>query len=296
MAKNQKSKKQQQEKQQQQPKISMEELAAMSDSDDDEEMPPESEWNDQAKALKAAIESGNLEAALRAANDNDGDSFEEATLDSDDDEESSSDEGSGSEAEDAAAQEQEEPANDEDDDDDEKSNSSSNASDQESESEEDTKEAENQPEKEQQTHINEASMVKTKALRVVMDSLVTERKELPWTETFDIVPATALPFTKDGGVNIHDDLKREVAFYDNALEAVLEAKEKCREAGVPFSRPDDFFAEMVKTDGAWFEGSDVFAVLLDCLLDEMLFVSHRFVFSLVENFRTHGESQGPPHF
>ena len=50
-------------------------------------------------------------------------------------------------------------------------------------------------------------------------------------------------------VDIHDDLKREVAFYDTALEAVHLARGECERAGIPFTRPDDFFAEMIKTDG-----------------------------------------------
>ena len=55
--------------------------------------------------------------------------------------------------------------------------------------------------------------------------------------------------TTTNPLGIHDDLQREVAFYDVALEAVLEAKVLCHKAGIPFTRPDDFFAEMVKTDG-----------------------------------------------
>ncbi|OEU16528.1 eukaryotic rRNA processing, partial [Fragilariopsis cylindrus CCMP1102] len=49
-------------------------------------------------------------------------------------------------------------------------------------------------------------------------------------------------------LDIHDDLKREVAFYNTALEAVNLARPKCQEFGIPFSRPEDFFVEMVKTD------------------------------------------------
>lgn len=96
-------------------------------------------------------------------------------------------------------------------------------------------------------------------------------RHLPWAETFAMVPPTPLPFgplpmasgavekkrkraadeeedDEDEYVDIHDDLKREVAFYDNALESVLLAREKAEEVGIPFTRPDDFFAEMVKSD------------------------------------------------
>ncbi|KAJ1964701.1 RRNA processing protein [Dimargaris xerosporica] len=45
-----------------------------------------------------------------------------------------------------------------------------------------------------------------------------------------------------------DDLKRELAFYTQALDAVSEGKVQVKKAGVVFTRPDDYFAEMVKSD------------------------------------------------
>lgn len=73
------------------------------------------------------------------------------------------------------------------------------------------------------------------------------QSNLPWMETMDILTSTPLPFstTKD---LVHDDLKREVIFYNAALEAVHSAKALFLEKKVPFTRPDDFYAEMVKSD------------------------------------------------
>ena len=48
--------------------------------------------------------------------------------------------------------------------------------------------------------------------------------------------------------DIDDDLNRELAFYKQSLDAVYEARSKLKKEGVPFSRPIDYFAEMVKTD------------------------------------------------
>ncbi|KAI9188913.1 rRNA-processing protein EBP2 [Blastocladiella emersonii ATCC 22665] len=48
--------------------------------------------------------------------------------------------------------------------------------------------------------------------------------------------------------DINDDLKRELAFYNQAHAAVLAARKALLAANVPFSRPEDYFAEMVKTD------------------------------------------------
>ena len=96
----------------------------------------------------------------------------------------------------------------------------------------------------------------SKALSVVAAELIASHAKLPWAERFDVVPKTPLPFSENGDedgepIDVHDDLKREVAFYKMALEGVHEARKLCKKAKVPFSRPDDFFAEMVKTDGTF---------------------------------------------
>jgi rRNA-processing protein EBP2 len=48
--------------------------------------------------------------------------------------------------------------------------------------------------------------------------------------------------------DIHDDLQRELAFYQQALDAAQLAKKQLNALKVPFTRPSDYFAEMVKTD------------------------------------------------
>ncbi|EPZ31254.1 Histone deacetylase superfamily domain-containing protein, partial [Rozella allomycis CSF55] len=48
--------------------------------------------------------------------------------------------------------------------------------------------------------------------------------------------------------DIHDDIKRELAFYNQALEAAAKAREVFLANNKPFTRPDDFFAEMLKSD------------------------------------------------
>jgi rRNA-processing protein EBP2 len=129
---------------------------------------------------------------------------------------------------------------------------------------------------------NQSLATQVVALRTALEAA---DRRLPWAETFDVVSPTPLPFGSlpptassssssapdrkrkradgdggDGGeeeeeeeeeevVDVHDDLKREVAFYDGALESVILARERCADAGIPFARPDDFFAEMVKSDG-----------------------------------------------
>lgn len=48
--------------------------------------------------------------------------------------------------------------------------------------------------------------------------------------------------------DVNDDLNRELAFYKQCLESVQEARTLLKKEGVPFTRPTDYFAEMVKTD------------------------------------------------
>ncbi|KAI9796093.1 MAG: rRNA-processing protein and EBNA1-binding protein ebp2 [Piccolia ochrophora] len=46
----------------------------------------------------------------------------------------------------------------------------------------------------------------------------------------------------------NEDLSRELAFYKQSLEASKIARKLLEKEGVPFSRPHDYFAEMVKSD------------------------------------------------
>ncbi|KAH8663922.1 eukaryotic rRNA processing protein EBP2-domain-containing protein [Xylariales sp. PMI_506] len=55
--------------------------------------------------------------------------------------------------------------------------------------------------------------------------------------------------TADGIEDIQDDLKRELAFYAQSLDAAKRARALLKAEGIPFSRPNDYFAEMVKDDG-----------------------------------------------
>ncbi|KAL5115543.1 rRNA-processing protein EBP2 [Pleosporales sp. CAS-2024a] len=48
--------------------------------------------------------------------------------------------------------------------------------------------------------------------------------------------------------DIEDDLNRELAFYKQCLSAVKDARSKLKKEGASFSRPADYFAEMVKSD------------------------------------------------
>ncbi|PGH05365.1 hypothetical protein AJ79_06834 [Helicocarpus griseus UAMH5409] len=46
----------------------------------------------------------------------------------------------------------------------------------------------------------------------------------------------------------NDDLNRELAFYTVCVSAAKSARDQLKKEGIPFSRPTDYFAEMVKSD------------------------------------------------
>ncbi|TYZ59399.1 hypothetical protein PybrP1_001617 [[Pythium] brassicae (nom. inval.)] len=67
-------------------------------------------------------------------------------------------------------------------------------------------------------------------------------KPLAWVETLD---TCAFPLELE---NVHDDLKREVAFYNHSLASVRAARDRLQREGVAYKRPADYFAEMLKSD------------------------------------------------
>jgi rRNA-processing protein EBP2 len=71
------------------------------------------------------------------------------------------------------------------------------------------------------------------------------------------LPLSTLPFSVHQSVttaepvvieDIEDDLNRELAFYSQSLSAVKEARKQLQAEGNSFTRPVDYFAEMVKSD------------------------------------------------
>ena len=190
-------------------KITLANIDAMSDSDDDEA----AEWDAEALALRNAIAEGAFDKL-------DLDKLKEDKGKSDDDDDDDDGEGPVALEDDSSV------------DDDEK---------------------DDKDDKEEENPQSNSERVAKKALQIVANELVSAKKAMPWPERMDVVSPTPLPFGKKNEegeiIQIHDDLKREVIFYNMALEAVHEARGKCEESNIPFSRPEDFFAEMVKTDG-----------------------------------------------
>ncbi|KAK4517415.1 uncharacterized protein ATC70_000750 [Mucor velutinosus] len=68
-------------------------------------------------------------------------------------------------------------------------------------------------------------------------------KNLPWIETMAIT--SSKPVVVE---DVQNDMQRELAFYQQALEAAKLGRELVKKAGAEFSRPEDYFAEMLKSD------------------------------------------------
>ncbi|KAF9054851.1 eukaryotic rRNA processing protein EBP2-domain-containing protein [Panaeolus papilionaceus] len=66
--------------------------------------------------------------------------------------------------------------------------------------------------------------------------------DMPWTETLSLSYPHAIE------VDVNDDLNRELAFYKQALHGANAARVLAEKHKLPFTRPSDYFAEMVKSD------------------------------------------------
>uniref|UniRef100_A0A8C5T0I2 EBNA1 binding protein 2 n=1 Tax=Laticauda laticaudata TaxID=8630 RepID=A0A8C5T0I2_LATLA len=81
------------------------------------------------------------------------------------------------------------------------------------------------------------------------------QRNLSWVERLDItspletnVTGAASKDTVEKSVDPEDDFKREMNFYHQAQASVLEALPRLHQFKIPTRRPDDYFAEMAKSD------------------------------------------------
>ncbi|KAM3516008.1 hypothetical protein MY11210_000290 [Beauveria gryllotalpidicola] len=86
----------------------------------------------------------------------------------------------------------------------------------------------------------------TSALLASLDRIsIPTGKNVPFAAHQIVVSSTS---TAESIPDVSDDLQRELAFYTQCLEAARQGRSKLLAEGVPFSRPKDYFAEMVKED------------------------------------------------
>ncbi|KAJ4856377.1 eukaryotic rRNA processing protein EBP2 domain-containing protein [Trichoderma breve] len=86
----------------------------------------------------------------------------------------------------------------------------------------------------------------TSALLAALDRIsIPTDKTVPFATHQSVVSSAQ---TTESIPDVSDDLQRELAFYSQCLEAVRVGRSRLISEGVLFSRPKDYFAEMVKED------------------------------------------------
>ncbi|KAI3517597.1 hypothetical protein L1887_16812 [Cichorium endivia] len=80
------------------------------------------------------------------------------------------------------------------------------------------------------------------------EGLLDKLNDIAWPEDVDWIHKLSLDIQQEQEVDVNDDLARELAFYTQALEGTREAFLKFQTMNLPFLRPSDYYAEMVKTD------------------------------------------------
>lgn len=133
------------------------------------------------------------------------------------------------------------------------SDSSAGENDQENESEDDEDDDEDIPmsdledledeEKEDMIPHQRLTINNTVALTAALKRIALPISKISFSEHQSIT--TSEPVTIP---DVSDDVNRELAFYKQSLSAAQEARKLLKAEGVPFTRPTDYFAEMVKAD------------------------------------------------
>ncbi|KAF5805538.1 putative eukaryotic rRNA processing [Helianthus annuus] len=80
------------------------------------------------------------------------------------------------------------------------------------------------------------------------EGILDKLGDISWPEDVEWIHKLSLDIEQEQEVDVNDDLARELAFYTQALEGTRQAFTKFQAMGLPFLRPSDYYAEMVKTD------------------------------------------------
>ncbi|XP_071732687.1 probable rRNA-processing protein EBP2 homolog [Rutidosis leptorrhynchoides] len=80
------------------------------------------------------------------------------------------------------------------------------------------------------------------------EGILDKLNDIIWPEDVEWIHKLSLDIEQEQQVDVNDDLAREMAFYTQAIEGTRQAFVKFQSMGLPFLRPTDYYAEMVKTD------------------------------------------------
>jgi len=76
--------------------------------------------------------------------------------------------------------------------------------------------------------------------------LIKKQGHVPFTEHMSITHKE--PVAVPENLQVKPEIKREIAFYNTARDNVMQGMRFLIQSKVPIARPDDFLAEMLKTD------------------------------------------------
>ncbi|KAI0529607.1 hypothetical protein KFK09_002161 [Dendrobium nobile] len=80
------------------------------------------------------------------------------------------------------------------------------------------------------------------------EGLLEKLEEIAWPKDLEWIHKLTIVYDQAEEIDVNDDLTRELAFYNQAVNGARNAFEKLQSMGIPFLRPPDFYAEMVKSD------------------------------------------------
>ncbi|KAK8924015.1 hypothetical protein KSP39_PZI019359 [Platanthera zijinensis] len=80
------------------------------------------------------------------------------------------------------------------------------------------------------------------------EGLLEKLEDIAWPNNLEWIQKLTVVYDQAEEIDVNDDLSRELAFYNQALNGARQASEKLQFMGTPFLRPPDFYAEMVKSD------------------------------------------------
>ncbi|KAI4338155.1 hypothetical protein L6164_016499 [Bauhinia variegata] len=80
------------------------------------------------------------------------------------------------------------------------------------------------------------------------DGILDQLGDISWPDDVEWIHRLSIDIDQEQEVDVNDDLVRELSFYTQALEGTRQTFEKLQSMGLPFLRPADYYAEMVKTD------------------------------------------------
>ncbi|GAB2300265.1 hypothetical protein Dimus_034300 [Dionaea muscipula] len=80
------------------------------------------------------------------------------------------------------------------------------------------------------------------------DGILDKLGEISWPGDVEWIQRLTVNIDQQQEVDVNDDLARELAFYTQALEGTRQVFGKLQSMGLPFLRPCDYYAEMVKSD------------------------------------------------